>query len=346
MKTGVIIWCADGTQNGGHKYVDKLDLDYAEGADVAKKGILTTDDNQAIYVDFEGKVIGNNNNTKASNGDKVKLHLYGADGARKTGANNVEFADDTYVLQTSGNLGDKGSGYFGKKYYSLGIQLKASTDLRYGIYTKSSPSSTDRTSSGGKLHPQAQNADDLTTWYNELNDGNYQVLTTGGSKVKANANGKKDADGNYWLIGQGDALQGIWTQNVSYGKSFSTTWKTRKVQAQYWGTMTRSTAQLEAFGLAIEGANPAIDDRVWDAHYQDGAMWFTPATKINNVYSFQSDYDGGSNKWLPMGLTDDSNKTCAVPSVCAAGTVTDSAAHSYEVKPTNDYFLNCYWLAN
>ena len=364
MKSGVIIWCQDGATgtavaaNAGKKYIDKLDLDYAEGADVAKKGKLTTDDGKAIYVNYEGEVLEvegyDATKVPVDAGNKVKLHLYGSDGARKTGANNVEFADDTYVLQTSGNLGDKGSGYFGKKYYSLGIQLKASSDLRYGIYTKSSPSSADRLSKGGKLHPQANDADDLETWYDELSDGNYQVLTTGGSKVKANANGKKDADGNYWLIGQGDALKGIWTQNVSSAKSFSTTWKTRKIQWPATATYnaTKSTAELASeFRLAIDGANPQISAVVWDTHYNDNenSVYFTPKAKINNVYSFQSDYDGGSNKWLPMGLTDDSGKTCTHPDVCAtAGNPVEgnADAHSYEVKPTNDYFLNCYWLAN
>ena len=352
MKTGVILWCQDGTTAAAgaqsYKYVDKLDLDYAEGADVAKKGILTTGDNEAIYVDYEGKVIGNNGNTKASNGDKIKLHLYGSDGARKTGANSVEFADDTYVLQTSGNLGDKGSGYFGKKYYSLGIQLKASADLRYGIYTMASPTEANRTSVGGKLHPQAANADDLTTWYSELNVGNYQVLTTGGSKVKANANGKKDADGNYWLIGQGDALKGIWSQNVSSSKKFNTTWKTRKIQ---WPvgvavTATKSTAQLASdFNLAVDGANPGLATTVWNTHHNadENSVYFTPATAIT-VYSFQSDYRDGSNKWIPAGVLDNSGKTITFNSTLNTSGSWDGPEHAYDIIPNNDYFLNCYWI--
>ena len=362
MKSGVIIWCQDGTTAGApagttYKYVDKLDLDYAEGSDVSKKGKLVTGDkaSDVIYVDYEGRVITGNG--KANTNDKVKLHLYGSDGARKTGANNVEFADDTYVLQTSGNLGDKGSGYFGKKYYSLGIQVKASPDLRYGIFTMATPTDVnDRTSRGGKLHPQAT-TDNMSTWYGELNRGSYQVLTTGGSKVKANQNGKKDADGNYWLIGQGDALKGIWTQNVSYGKSFNTTWRTRKIQipndeGTAAGKASISLAELaQYYGLAVVGANPELelagaDEIRWrpNRNATERSIYFTPNKQIKNVYSFQSDYDGGSNKWIPMGLTDDSGKTCRIPSVAAAGGCDDPSCKSYEVKPTDDYFLNCYWI--
>ena len=351
MKTGVIIWCADGTTAGvpatdttglRYKFVDTLDLDYAEGSEIAKKGILRTGDGNSdfIKVDKDGKVLEVNGLAgKVAQNDVVRLHLYGQDGARKTGANNVEFADDTYTLQTNGNSGDKGSGAFSKKYYSLGIQLKASADIRYGIYSIGSPSAAGRTT--GPLTQQG----DMDNYRSNLIAGDYIVLTTGGQLLKGNAGGKKDADGNYWLVdkNRGNTLRGIWTVNVSLGKSYGsfTTRTANAIPAGLTATNTCTYDDLVAAGLAVDGANTPLADAgaVWTSHPDTtrGTVYFTLHTTVRDVPSFQSDYNDGSNKWIPMGILDNSNKTTTLEEVA------DIAAHGYDVKPNNDYFLNCYW---
>jgi glucan-binding YG repeat protein len=335
MKTGVILWreAATGTTS---KYVDKLDLDYAEGSELTKKGILRTDADQYIKVNKDGVVYTTHNTDKAKAGDAIKLHLYGSDGARKTGSNTVEFSDDNYTLQTSGSNGDKGSGTFSKKYYALGVQLKASTDIRYGIYNLAS---TSFGTIGGVFNPQSNG--DLADWYPFLANGDYQVLTTGGARLKGNANGKKDADGNYWLVNRnGDTLMGIWTVNASYSHNFGTSWATRKLST-VWADATASYANLVTLGLAIDDAQDTVlAGIVWNRQYDNsGALYFTPQTSFS-CSAFQSDYNGGANKWIPMGLTDDAKKTATLMYAACA----DPLAHAYEVKPNDDYFLNCYWI--
>ena len=54
---------------------------------------------------------------------------------------------------------------------------------------------------------------------------------------------------------------------------------------------------------------------------------------------FQSDYADGSNKWIPFGMLDNALNTATFHHT----TITDDEAHAYDVKPNNDYFLNCYW---
>ena len=244
MKTGIVIWAPDTVSDGAgnnYRYIKTLDLDWQTGEELSKKGILRYDDgqNDYFYVDTNGHAYSGWTTGNVTLGQtSVKLHYFGSDGARKTGANTVEFADDNFVLNTNGN-GDKGSGIFAKKYYSLGIQLKASQDIRYGIYNGASPSATStgngpRQAVGMPLSKQATKqpgqkvVDDV--YRQNLDTGNYAVLNTGGSKVKGNATAKKDADGNYWLIRKnGDSLEGIWTVNVKTNATFNTSLKTRSI---------------------------------------------------------------------------------------------------------------------
>ena len=224
MKTGVVIWCDGGKGGTTTKYVDTLDLDWATGEELSKMGRLNLgkDDNgnpKYIYVDTDGIVRGGRTDRKSTDNyndvrpnDKLKLHLFGDDGARKTGMNTVEFSDDSFTLNTVGNSGDKGTGVFSKKYYSLGILLKASSDIRYGIY---------QTATLSMLSKQDDN------WYTDLVaanplDGSYLVLTTSGSKQKGNKTAKKDADGNYWMISNTDSiLKGIYSVGIKEDNSLS-----------------------------------------------------------------------------------------------------------------------------
>jgi glucan-binding YG repeat protein len=193
METGLVLWVPEGYDIGTganadtYRFLETLDMDWQNGEDLAKKGLLRygSDGDEYFFVNAYGQVdtstrVAGTRTKKVSNfpdntidGSKpvqVKIHNYGSDGARKTGTNNVEFADDTYVFNTNSN-GDKGSGIFAKKYYSLGIQLKASADIKYGIYNNASPSTTLQDAFGEPLTAQAYK--DATN-NNKVNDGPYR----------------------------------------------------------------------------------------------------------------------------------------------------------------------------
>ena len=374
MKTGVIVWCAAGRQgsSANPKYVDKLDLDWATGEELAKGGKFnlgkdSDNKDKYIYVYPDGKVksISSNNTSKGNESPKVtagedilKLHLFGDDGARKTGMNTVEFSDDNYTFNTVGASGDKGSGVFAKKYYSLGILLKASQDIRYGIY---------QTATGSMLSAQSEN------WETDLVEGNYQVLTTSGSKQKGNKTAKKDADGNYWMINPTDSsLMGIYTVGIKSENSLSNFRTKTMTENDPWGTddnpyadnetyITSEVARYydslfapeyagEVIGNSSRGRDsagkPVINGVVWTKHHiaNSNDCYFT----INYTGPcFQSDYADGTNKWIPFGMLDNSLNSATFRFTTITDKTSPSRAYAAvdggAFKPNNDYFLNCYW---
>ena len=333
MKTGLVVWCAAGRNGSTTKYVDKLDLDWATGEELAKLGRynLGKDDSgnsKYIYVDTNGSVISADNVNYVRNGDVLKLHYFGEDGARKTGMNTVEFSDDSYTINTVGSSGDKGSGVFAKKYYSLGVLLKASADIRYGIYQQATAS---------MLTPQDDN------WASDLEQGNYLVLTTSGSKQKGNKTAKKDADGNYWMISQTDSsLRGIYTVGIKEENSLSNFRTKTMPRVNAWtDNSTHPTRDVAAAypDLFVSDFNAeAINGVTWTAHNiaNSSDVYFTCNY---NGPCFQSDYGDGTNKWIPFGMKDNALKSATFRWVGYQ----DEASVAYAVKPTNDYFLNCYW---
>lgn len=394
METGLVLWIPEGYQLNGtgetYRFLDTLDLDWQTGEDLAKRGILRygSDGDQYFFVNAYGQVDTTNaarngklpeNTITSGTAFQVKIHNYGSDGARKTGSNNVEFADETYVFNTNSN-GDKGSGIFSKKYYSLGIQLKASSDIKYGIYNNASPSVTLSGVYGEPLTAQARkvgaNVDD-SYYRNQLTNTNYIVLNTGGSIVKGNASAKKDADGNYWLIDpNGNTLRGIYTVNVKSSGSVSGGLKTRSIAPaagdfatlnnyRYTSTHQRaytiasisqtlgvSDATLnEWFNItAMDEANPGITDVTPNADfnaaqwriYRSGNQFYLQLVGgLSKVFCYQSDVNDLSNKWIPYGVLDNSRKSVVKT---ADKTRYPENFFKYEVRPTNDYFLNCYWI--
>ena len=333
MKTGLVVWCASGRGGTTTKYVDKLDLDWATGEELAKLGrynLGKNDDgaNKYIYVDTDGKVIGSVNVTSVANGDSLKLHYFGEDGARKTGMNTIEFSDDSFTINTVGGSGDKGTGVFAKKYYSLGILLKASQDIRYGIYQMATAS---------MLTPQDDN------WYADLVDGDYLVLTTSGSKQKGNKTAKKDADGNYWMISQTDStLRGIYTVGIKEDNSLSNfRTKTMPRRTLWADSTTHSTAQVAGSYPELfvsDYSDEAISGVTWTVHNiaNSSDCYFTCNYQGP---CFQSDYADGTNKWIPFGMKDNALKSATFRWT----SYDDDASVAYAVKPNNDYFLNCYW---
>ena len=332
MKTGVVIWCASGKNGTTTKYVDTIDLDWATGEELAKMGRynLGKDDNgvaKYIYVDTDGIVTRTSNYSGVRTGDVLKLHLFGDDGARKTGMNTVEFSDDSFTLNTVGSSGDKGTGVFSKKYYSLGVLLKASADLRYGVYQQATASMLSR-------------QDD--NWYSDLVGGGYLVLTSSGSKQKGNKTAKKDADGNYWMIAaQDSSLRGIYTVGIKEDNSLSN-FRTKTVGRVGWADgSTHTTAQLAARYpdlFVSDYASEAINGVTWTTHLINNTSDCYYTCNYQGP-CFQSDYADGSNKWIPFGMMDNALKSATFRWT----TYGDDASVAYAVKPNNDYFVNCYW---
>lgn len=380
MKTGMVIWSAGGVVgNPDHyHYIDKLDMDYAEGGDVAKKGLLQTDNDKFIKVNKDGRVInmtgysdatsaGGMNGAYRGSANYVKLHYFGEDGARRTGTNNIEFSDDSWTFQSNSN-GNKESGVFSKKYYSLGIQVKANSDIRYGVYSLASPSKLDYK---GALKAQSSNGREANHWNNNLFDGDYEVLSTSGTRVKGNNNAKKDADGNYWLVEKDThRLKGIWSVNVSSSRNVGA-FITRSVNLVDWGTYyvpseggdstdpwtweyTYDTLVQNDLAVELAEEGELTDSRwklySWNNRSNTVSFQLIRTTNDYSTYSgaaFQSDYRDGSNKWIPLGVKDNAGKTVTFNSylIDLIEGITDNsgAHHGYDVIPNNDYFLNCYW---
>lgn len=310
MKTGIVIW----NQDAG-TFVNTIDLDYASGEDVVKHGKLTTGENSSITLDKDAK----------NGGVQYRLHYFGDDGARKTGLNNIEFNDGTYTLNTT-SAGHKLVQKDKKKYYSLGIALKADTDLRYGIMASDSQLAPHETLYEAGLY------DGTTGDY-----ANYQVLTTSGSLQKGNTSARKDANENYWFIDKTtNLLMGIWTVNIKKG-AVASGWTTKQYTNLTLATNSYTTAELNGIlpgGLYDDSKDDPVDEL-------DNYKWTVKKTTSGGTtyYSFvlaqkytglcyQSTYDGNSNKWLPFGFYDEVGST----------------QENYELTNLDDsYFLNCYW---
>ena len=181
MKKGLIVF-----RNG--EMADKFDMDNTRGGELSKAGLYRDKKNKKVSLQ------ANYSPATGLYGGAGNIHYFGSDGARKTGANNIEFADDeyTFVSNNSGNF----EGIKSKKYYSFGIQLKASPDIRYGLKVAS---------------------ESLVRTAVDYGTNTFYVLNTSGAKVKGANSAKKDADGNYWLIRRGtDELIGVYTVQVRW----------------------------------------------------------------------------------------------------------------------------------
>lgn len=195
MKTGLVMYSKNG------KYVTKFNGDNTQGEEISKKGIFRTASNEEKSFTKNGQT-----GFVTYNGTDAKIHYFGSDGARRTGINTIEFADDNYSFGADNN--GHYDGLKKKKYYSNGILLKASADLRYGMYI-STPSCVEH------------------NYEEESYETGIEVLNTAGSKVKGSFSSKKDADGNYWLIAKekidtnegtinANELIGVWTVDVRW----------------------------------------------------------------------------------------------------------------------------------
>ena len=195
MQKGIVFYNANGT------YFGTVDLDETKGEDVSKLGkfVFKRRDGNTTQGAYPDGADGDGNKSFTETDFKaMTVEYFGSDGARRTGQNNVEFADDTYTFSTGNNGAHHGINK--KKYYSLGILLKASPDIRYGLYASGSDALT-------------TNA--FTNWKD--NTVNWEVINTTGGQVKGSKTAKKDADGNYWMIDPvSNYVKGIYDVEVKY----------------------------------------------------------------------------------------------------------------------------------
>jgi glucan-binding YG repeat protein len=367
MKTGLVIWCPEGDTNGVH-YVDTVDLDEAVGSDIMKKGDITTGDStdDVLLIDWAG-VVSAAAGTKYENFDGlgVKLHYFGSDGARRVGANVIEFSDNNYTF-VSKNSGNYDSGSLKKKYYSMGFLCTADPDIKYGLFVEGT--ATTLAEQYGDFNTLVQ----ASTLQDSAATSGYVVLTTSGGKQKGADSTKKDADGNYWLINKYNGfLQGIFTVPVARG-SKTITFKSEFLNyyAAIAGTVARSskvgatitTDQLKALNVKGGSTFEATELVTGDTQFDDSANNFViTAHEFSSVnrakkgdgnvylkvtgtgYWFQSDYNGNSNKWLPCGVKDQAGRTAHVWDHAPIDTTSGGTANqSYSLYPTDEYFLNCY----
>ena len=283
MQTGVVMYKADGS------FAAKWNSDNTRGAEVAKEGIYRNGDNEKKSID-----------------NSYFIHYFGSDGARRTGANVIEFADDTYTFASNNN--GHFEGVKSKKYYSKGILLAASADIKYGLMT----------------YDYENNSRKAQSW-DEPNgtENRFVVLTTAGAKQKGATSAKKDADGNYWFIDKDkeDQCLGIWSVEIK---------KTNNADA------TDFTFKKQNTEYAIKVASGEV---YWFKSDFNGSS--------NKWIPFGLKDDAGKtctlNKKGTGKVTDDElNKLTSTQDITAFK-ATNTTDGSYAIKPSNDYALNFTW---
>ena len=362
MQTGLIVR-AEGSE--GPYFYKKVDLDESTGEYATKRGIFKYDNNgtpEEFTMSWDGAIEG---------GDKAKLHLFGSDGARRVGANQIEFSDNTYTF-VSKNSGNYISGITKKKYYSLGFLCSADPDIKYGLFViNNDPVNGPQ--------PLSQVDGDFNETCNNVVTGagtgymGFDVLGTSGSKVKGAKTAKKDADSNYWLIDDKTSfLVGIYTVPVKKASGISI--KVTSYFDQAKGTYTTMNATdieaLNVFDTNYTDRGTFGDNEVVKESYtgsaemdqfadyftvtkavfasvstnkKDAGYKYTTLTLTGDGYFYQSDYNGSSNKWIPVGIKDQSGSTAHVFDYAPIKDDLSISNQTYSVVPDNAYFLNCYF---
>ena len=246
MQKDIVFYNSDGS------YFGTVDLDETKGEDMSKLGKVV----------MKSSVEENKGDKQFTNAQFAKyvVEYFGSDGARRTGANNIEFADDTYTFTTSNNGAYNGLNK--KKYYSLGILLKASNDLRYGLYQPDQGKSL--------VDTYAFPADG---WSAATTEG-WNVLNTSGALVKGANSAKKDADGNYWLIHPTtNVVIGIYDVEVKWAK----------------GKLGTSETAANAVNVNDDFQNPVIIGG------EEGYYYWKAESYVNTS---EKEF---TNAWLPFG---------------------------------------------
>lgn len=320
MQTGLVVFFKDGT------YYGKFNGDNTKGEELAKRSMARNKNNDPIWFtkhDNNGFIILNRS-SELTGTNEGKIHYFGSDGSRRTGANSIEFADDTYTFSSDNN------GHYEatkkKKYYSNGILLKAQPDLRYGIaVNKASESCTDYEW-------------ETVPYEDGDNFSGFIVLNTGGSQVKGSDTSKKDADGNYWLIAKNainttegwinaGELIGIWSVDVR--------WHRLNVKDSTAGTGN-------AYGLQFKADSTRFGATGTSA--ESNNRW------VNGDNSILLDANGN-----PSAATDEntywvqydtSMRTVTMSHRGHATSNRGGVAYGFAVTPNSDATLNFVWTAD
>ena len=354
METGLVIWDANGKSGSTNpdeasSFVKTVDLDYATGEAITKLGRFRTGSGTT---DVETISWDRKTTTIATAGQaSLTLHYFGDDGARKVGTNNIEFSDDVWTFVSNGS-GDKGSGVMSKKYYSFGFLLKANADIRYGIYTEDDSLALSDDIQSNFTRKLQDNAANTTA------GPGFVVLTTAGSQQKGNKTAKKDGDDQYWMIDKGtNNLVGIWTVNV---KKDNGTFSLKALSDSDTVDLYNAIGATTPSWVSVDGLNSTLKGKIGILDGADFANSYATCAQISwsksgnaavsasntsftirfndDVYWYQTDYDGKSNKWVPAGLKNDGGKCVSVYRYDGKNTT-----GNYEVTPNNDMFLNCAW---
>ena len=201
----------------------------------------------------------------------------------------------------------------------------------------------------------------------------FDVLGTSGSKVKGAKTAKKDADSNYWLIDDKTSfLVGIYTVPVkkASGISIKVSSYFNKAKGTYTTMNAADIEALDTFDTNYAPRNTFGDNEVvkesWtggtavdqfaayftvtkavfasvSTNRKDAGYNFTTLTLTGDGYFYQSDYNGSSNKWIPVGIKDQSGSTAHVYDYAPIKDDLSISNQTYSVVPDNAYFLNCYF---
>ena len=105
------------------------------------------------------------------------LHYFDSKGKRVTSTTKIEFSDENYSYQASGQGAYEG--IHNGKYYIHGLQLKPANGVKYGVFI---------------ISPTKANYS-----MSELVNTTNVIITSNGSVISAKST-QKDEDDNYWLI--------------------------------------------------------------------------------------------------------------------------------------------------
>ena len=140
--------------------------------------IATIDTEDTVGRDFiiSGNYSAKNGGSGTLSSSDV-LHYFDSKGKRVTSTTKIEFSDENYSYQASGQGAYEG--IHNGKYYIHGLQLKPANGVKYGVFI---------------ISPTKANYS-----MSELVNTTNVIITSNGSVISAKS-AQKDEDDNYWLI--------------------------------------------------------------------------------------------------------------------------------------------------
>ena len=122
--------------------------------------------------------------------------------------------------------------------------------------------------------------------------------------------------------------------------------------ATFGGSEVQGSSYIDVSGTSVDfdqftDNNFTITKYKWSSVSKSTGSIYNYLQITGEGYWFQSDYDGNSNKWLPVGIKDQAMSTAHVydytPMYYSSATDKNLTNQTYSVCPDDTYFLNCYW---